>query len=339
MGNVRAFGTTPAKEPVSLYLLSNGQGMTVGVTDLGATLVSCSVPNAAGEATDVLLGYDDAAGYLGDTSCLGFLVGRNANRIANATFSLDGRTYQLEANDGPNNLHSGSLKWAHRMWEVLDASESSVTMRLESPAGDQGFPGSVTTQVTYRLTEQNELWVSYRATPSEPTIINLTCHGYWNLNGHDAGSVTTHMLQIEAERYTPMVDHLPTGEVAPVEGTPYDFRTPRAIGACLDELPDGYDDNFCFDGNGELVRVAHLCADKSGIAMEVRTDAPGMQIYTDRGFSVENGKGGAHYGGFAGLAIETQFYPDAINHADFPQPVFTPEHPFVSTTVFAFGAV
>lgn len=339
MSTVFPFGTTASQQPVSLYLLSNSQGMTVGITDLGATLVSCSVPNAAGDATDVLLGYDDAAGYLSDTCCLGFLVGRNANRIASATFSLGGKTYQLEANDGPNNLHSGSHKWAHRMWDVLDTSDSSITLRLESPSGDQGFPGSVAAEVTYRLTEQNELWISYAAAPSEPTIVNLTCHGYWNLNGHGAGSVTAHTLQIEAEHYTPMVDHLPTGEVARVAGTPYDFRAPRAIGACLDELPAGYDDNYCFGNNGELARVARLCADESGIAMEVRTDAPGIQIYTDRAFSVANGKDGAHYGAFAGLAVETQFYPDAINHANFPQPIFGPEHPFASTTVFAFETV
>ena len=331
------FGHLETNEAASLYLLSNGRGTTVGISDLGATLVLCRVADARGHLTDVLLGHSNASDYLGDSYCLGFVVGRNANRIANATFDFAGKTYHLAANDGPNNLHSGPYFWAHRIWKVLETGNSSITLELQSPSGDQGFPGSATAQVSYSLSEDDRLAVSYRVTPSEPTIVNLTNHAYWNLNGHASGGVLDHTLQIEAKAYTPLVDHLPTGQICPVEGTPYDFRRARTIGACLEELPDGYDDNFCLENNGGLAQAARLCGDASGIVMDVLTDAPGMQIYTDRTFSVPNGRDGHSYGAFAGIALETQYYPDAVNHENFPQPVFTPEHPFESTTVFVFG--
>ena len=331
------FGTAPNGQDAHLYLLGNAAGMLVGVTDLGANLVSCRVPDGRGDFPDVLLGHSGAAGYVGDAFNLGAVIGRHANRIAGATFELANRSYRLAANDGPNNLHSGPHKWSERLWKAIDIEDDAVTLELFSRERDQGFPGAVQAHVTYRLSEDNQLTIHYDAIPTKPTIINITNHAYWNLNGHAAGDVLDHTLQIEATSYTPLVGHIPTGEVAPVEGTPYDFRTPRRIGATLDELPGGFDDNFCLDNAGRVRTVARLVGDRTGITMDVATDAPGLQLYTADYFGVERAKDGARYGGFAGVALETQHYPDAIHHKSFPQPVYTTMRPFASTTSFAFG--
>lgn len=331
------FGPTPQGTDATLYLLGNDAGMLVGVTDLGANIVSCHVPDGRGSYPDVLLGFDGAAGYVSDGYNLGAIVGRNANRIAGATFEVGGTTYRLAANDGPHNLHSGPRKWSERLWHVADQDDCFVTFVLTSRKGDQGYPGQIQAQVTYRLSPDNRLFITYHALPSEATIVNLTCHAYWNLNGHASGDVLDHTLQIAATSYTPMEGQIPTGEIAPVEGTPYDLRDARRVGACLDELPAGYDDNFCLDNDGRVVEVARLVGDKTGIWMSVATDAPGMQVYTADYFEVPWAKGGAHYGAFAGIALETQHYPDAIHHKNFPQPVYTPNRPFRSTTIFSFG--
>ena len=331
------FGTAPSGQDVHLYLLGTDDGMLVGISDLGASLVVCRVPDGRGNFPDVTLGYDGAAGYVTDTYNLGALVGRNANRIAGARFDVAGSSYRLAANDGANNLHSGPHRWSERLWKVADTGENALTFELTSRKGDQGFPGSVQAEVTYRLTADHQLQIRYRATPSEPTIINLTSHAYWNLNGHAAGSVLDHTLQIAAESYTPLVNQIPTGAIEPVEGTPYDFRAPRTIGACLDELPAGYDDNYLLAGDGRLHEAARLTGDQTGITMTLLTDSPALQIYTADYFDVGPGKGGVHYGSFAGVALEAQYCPDAIHHKNFAQPVFTPNRPFVHQTVFAFS--
>ena len=331
------FGTTPSGKASHLFLLSNEEGMVVGVSDLGANLVICRVPDGRGSFPDVALGYDGSAGYLDNPFNLGAIVGRCANRIAGASFELSGTTYRLAANDGPNNLHSGPHKWSERLWTVEATDESSITFALTSRKGDQGFPGSVQASVTYTLSADNRLTLHFAASPSEPTIINLISHAYWNLNGHGSGSVLDHTMQVLAGSYTPMVDHIPTGEVAPVEGTPYDFQEPTALGARTDELPCGYDDNYCLDNGGRLAEVARLRGDLTGITMTVLSDAPGIQVFTSDVFEVPRAKGGVSYGAFAGVALETQHYPDAIHHKNFPQPVYTPDRPFSSTTAFAFG--
>ncbi len=331
------FGPTPQGTDATLYLLGNDAGMLVGVTDLGANIVCCRVPDGRGSFPDVLLGHSGAPGYIGDGCYLGAIVGRNANRIAGASFEVGGSTYRLAANNGPNNLHSGPHKWSERLWQVAGSDDRSVTFVLTSRKGDQGYPGQVQVHVTYRLSPDNRLTVAYHALPSEATIVNLTCHAYWNLNGHAAGDVLGHTLRIAAQSYTPMDGQIPTGEIARVEGTPYDFRTARRVDACLDQLPSGYDDNFCLDNGGRVCEVARLVGDQTGIWMGVSTDAPGMQVYTADYFDVPRAKDGIHYGAFAGIALETQHYPDAIHHKNFPQPVYTPNRPFKSTTVFSFG--
>lgn len=330
------FGTTPSGN-ANLYLLSNETGAVVGVTDLGANMVCCHMPDGNGNAPDVLLGHSGAAGYIGDRFCMGAIVGRCANRIANASFEVGGSSYHLTANHGPHNLHSGPHMWSERLWKVNNLDDDSITFELTSRKGDQGFPGSVQVHVTYRLSETNQLMIYYSALPSEATIINLTSHAYWNLNGHASGSVLDHSLQITAKTYTPLVDHIPTGEIAPVADTPYDFTTAHKIGERIEQINGCYDDNFCLDNGGKVTQVARLVGDKTGIYMTVSTDAPGMQVFTSDEIDIPWAKGGACYGAHAGVALETQFYPDAIHHKNFPQPVFTPMRPFVSKTIFSFG--
>ncbi len=337
MLSTRFFGTTPDGKDTQLFMLSNASGTCVGVSDLGAILVSCRVPDGRGDYPDVLLGHSGVAGYFDDGYNLGAVIGRCANRIAGARFELAGSSYRLAANSGPHSLHSGPHKWSERLWKVVDSTESSVTFELTSRKGDQGFPGSVQTRLTYQLSDDNRLTLNYEALPSEATIINLTSHAYWNLNGHASGSVESHTLQVCATSYTPMAEQIPTGEVASVEGTPYDFREPRTIASCLPELPQGLDDNWCLGNNGKLSPAARLVGDATGITMEVLTTTPGIQAYTASYFGVENGKDGMRYGTFAGIALETQHYPDAIHHKSFPQPVYTPDRPYRSTTVFVFG--
>lgn len=331
------FGATPNGRQARLFVLSNSGGASVGLTDFGASMVSCKVHDGHGDFPDVALGYSGAAGYAGNAYNLGAIVGRCANRIAGASFELGGNTYRLTANDGANSLHSGPHRWSERLWDVTHTSASSVTFSLSSRRGDQGFPGSVKASVTYELSESNALTLRFSATPSDPTIINLISHAYWNLNGHASGDVLGHRLQIDAQSYTPMVGHIPTGEIAPVEGTPYDFREPHELGERLGQLPRGYDDNYCLDNRGRMAVAARLVGDRTGITLTVSTDAPGMQVFDHSAFDVEGAKDGAHYGAFAGVALETQHYPDAIHHKTFPQPVYTPDRPFESTTVFAFG--
>ena len=334
-----AFGTAQSGRPVHLHLLRNAGGMVVGVSDLGASLVMCHVPDGRGSFPDVTLGHSGAAGYDGDGTFLGAIVGRCANRIAGARFELAGTSHRLAANNGANNLHSGPHTWSERLWEVTEEEDDGIVLELTSREGDQGFPGSVRARVSYRLSDDNRLAVHLSAQPSRPTIVNMVSHAYWNLNGHAAGSVLDHTLQIHASSYTPLVGQIPTGVVEPVEGTPYDFRTARKIGDFIEELPKGYDDNFCLENEGKVTQVARLVGEKTGITMTVSTDAPGLHVFAADHLNVPAGKGGIDYGPFAGVALEAQYYPDAIHHKNFAQPVFTPMRPFVQKTIFSFGTL
>lgn len=352
------FSETPVGFHARLYLLSNGS-MTVGVTDLGACLVTCRVPDGQGNSPDVVLGFDNAARYADNPMTLGGLVGRVANRIADARFSLDGQAYQLTGNNEGNCLHGGRDMWFQRPWSVESASgetdgvAASVTFALHSADGDQGFPGAVDVRVTYELAKTNKLQVRYAATPSARTLVNLTCHAYWNLNGHASGDVLGHELAVAASRYTPVDQRLiPTGELASVAGTPLDLRAARKIGACFREAAgafagfDNYDHNFVLDGAAQAAGAAPsehpaatLVGDASGIRMRVTTTAPGLQVYTASCLDEKHGKDGAAYGPYAGVALETQLFPDAIHHPEWPaatDPVFGPDRPFLSSTTFSF---
>ncbi len=341
------FGTTRTGQPTHLYRLKNANGMEVDVTDLGACIASVRIPTKDGDLVDVALGYDEPERYENNQFALGAVVGRCANRIAGAQFELDGRTHRLTANDGANALHGGRDMWFERLWEGATigkkgqrrkgSSADTVTLGLISPDGDQGFPGDLDVRVTYRLNDNNELSVIYDAQPSVKTIVNLTNHTYWNLNGHASGTIKAHTLQIAAERYTPAgTGNIPDGRVVNVAGTPFDFRTEKRIDQSFSERFSNYDHNFILAGSG-MRQACTLTGDQTGIALSVSTDLPAMQVYTARGLQVPGGKGGVDYGTYAGVALETQFCPDAIHHPTFAQPVFTPEEPFHSRTVFAFS--
>jgi aldose 1-epimerase len=341
------FGTTHTGSPTHLYRMKNANGMEVDVTDLGACVVAVRVPDRDGKLVDVALGYDEVAQYEHNKRVLGGIVGRCANRIAGAAFELDGRTYRLTANEGQNTLHGGRDMWFERLWDGAiigkkgdrrkGASADTVIFGLLSPDGDQGFPGELDVRVTYRLTDQNELKITYDAQPGLQTIVNLTNHTYWNLNGHDSGSVLGHTLQVVAERYTPTdAGLIPTGTKVSVAGTPFDFRAPKRLDRDLSEGLNNYDQNFLLGCNGHVEQVATLVGDKSGIRMTLHTSTPALQVYTGLHLDVENGKAGASYGSYAGIALETQFTPDAINHPEFRQPIFSPEYPFHSRTTYAF---
>lgn len=332
------FSTTSFGDAASLYLLSNEQGMVVGVTDFGACLVSAHVLDVNGNHLDVALGHAGVIGYERNGEALGATIGRNANRIAGASFELDGVRHQLEANEGPNNLHSGPHPWFERMWDLTNLSDDSVTLGLLSRAGDQGFPGEVSAHVTYRISDDNQLTVFFSALSAQPTIINMANHTYWNLNGHASGTVADHVLHVQADRYIPVDQQLiPTGELAPVDNTPFDLRAGRLLGDCFEGLPGGFDHNFCLPTDGTLKHAARLVGGRSGIALDVSTDACGIQVYTAGMLDLPAGKDGARYGAFTGVALETQYWPDAIHHPDWPQPVHGPDRPFVSTTIYAFS--
>lgn len=332
------FGMLGDGRETHLYLLTNDNGMTVGITDLGADLVSVRVPDGHGRRPDVLLGYDGAAGYEENGPLFGAIVGRVANRIGGASFELGGRTYRLAKNEGDNSNHSGPHMYFRRLWKTIEGkTDDTVAFELLSRDGDQGFPGALDVVVSYTLGEDNTLRVHYEAQPSAPTLVNLTCHAYWNLNGHASGSVLGHTLTLDSDEYavaTPVL--IPTGELAAAVGD-MDFREPRTFASGIGNHYDTY--YFLRDKTCRLRHAARLVGDVSGIAMDVSTDAPGLQVYTGGFLDERFCKDGANYPAGSGVALETQLPPDAIHHKQFPQPVFTPDRPFASTTVFAFGTV
>lgn len=351
------FGAMPNGQAARLWRLSNAHGMTAEVTDLGACLVSLRAPNEAGSFTDVVLGYDGAAGYAVNGPNFGAVVGRHANRIDSGHFELGGATYTPQRNDRGSSLHSGPDYWHHRLWEFVRAERGEdgalIELRLQSPDGDQGFPGNLDVRVTYGLTAANELAITYVALPDAPTVVNLTNHSYFNLNGHASGTALDHTLQVLADAYTETRDDLvPTGRLLPVGGTTFDLREPQPLRAGVESgfapiaSAGGYDHNYALreakptaDDEGfvgALRRVATLAGDRSGIAMDVLTDTPGMQVYAGNFIGGERGKGGVTHADHDAVCLETQFFPDAVNHPTFAQPVFGPDHPYRSRTIFAF---
>lgn len=329
-----------------LYTMKNGQGMEVAVTTVGATIVKLIVPDAAGNPADVVLGFDRAEDYLVNPSFFGVVVGPNANRIGKAQYVIDGVTYQLDVNDGENNLHSHIDKGYHKMlWDAREI-EGGVKFTLEDTDGNLGFPGNKKVSIEYTLDEENNLRLHYHACSDKKTIINLTNHTYFNLDGHDSGNIEGHSLQLAAANFTPADSgSIPTGEIAPVKGTPMDFTVSKKvgleIGAEYDQLQNagGYDHNWVIDGwkdNGELICFAQVKAEKSSRVMKAYTDLPGVQFYAGNFISPQKGKGGVDYGPRAGLCLETQFYPDSANKAQFPSCVFGEGRDYDSVTVYKF---
>lgn len=338
----RAFGFNHSGEAATLYTFENESGMVMAVTDFGATLHSLLIP-VGNDRLDVVLGYDDPAGYEGPSGTFfGATVGRNANRICGGKFTLGGKNYQLDTNNGPNNLHSGLDFYSFRIWQVKSVTENAITFALHSPDGDQGYPGALDLEVTYTLTE-NAVRIDYLAIPQAETPVNLTNHSYFNLNGHDSGSVLGHTVWLDADTYTPADEvSIPTGEIAPVDGTPMDFRTPKTVGRDINQdfealnFGRGYDHNWCLRNGGKFAKVATLTGDKSGLSMDVYTDLPGVQIYTGNFIFEEPGKGGFVYHHRPGICFETQYYPDAVNHPNFPSPVLKAGQVLRTATAFVF---
>ena len=335
---MQEFGTLPSGERISLYTISCG-ALTATVTDLGATLVSLLVPDRNGQQADVVLGCDDAMSYYMSFALLGATVGRNANRIKNGRFSLGGEVVQLNTFERGNNLHSGFDFFHRRLWQVERQSQDSITFRLDSPHGDQGFPGNAVIQETYSLLPPSSLKIRYDMVSDRDTVFNMTNHSYFNLAGHDQPHrAMEQILMMPSERFTPCDRAgIPTGEVRHVEGTPMDFRTPKPLNQDLDadydalKLQRGYDHNF--EVSGDLCAV--LRDPLSGRTMSVTTDCPGVQLYTANGTNAV-GKGGIQYGSRCGVCLETQFYPDSVNHPEWKQP-FIPAHvPCHSETIFTF---
>ena len=338
------FGMTADGKEAHLYTLENKNGMKACVSDLGAVLVNLFVPDKDGKLTDVVLGYDSAEGYINGSGALGAVVGRNANRIGGAEFDLNGVHYELAKNDnGKNSLHSGPDYYYKRLWETKEFGPDHVSFLLYSPDGDQGYPGALDMHVTYTLDDDNMLTIRYEAVPDQDTIINMTNHSYFNLSGHDSGSVLDHRVTLNADYFTPAdAESIPTGEIRSVEGTPMDFRAGRVLGDDIDadyeplRFGGGYDHNWVLKNEGRFVKVAEAVSDKSGIVMEVYTDLPGVQIYTANFMNNEPGKDGASYMKRSAVCFETQYYPDAVHHDNFPKPVCRKGEKYDTRTAYRF---
>lgn len=342
---IQSFGKTPDGREIKLYTLRNGKGMQASVTNVGAILVKLLVPDAQGRLEDVVLGFDRGEDYYDNGSFFGAVVGPSANRIGGAAFEIDGVKYQLAVNDGPNNLHSDMDKGYHKAYWDAEAGENSVCFSLEDADGNMGFPGNKKIQVTYTLDEDNGLELHYHASSDKKTILNLTNHTYFNLDGHASGKIEGHELTLNASRYTPVVKGaIPTGELAPVEGTFMDFTKPKVIGREINEpweqllLTKGYDHNWVIDGaDGSLRHFATVKAPVSGRVMKAYTTLPGVQFYAGNCIDPQKGKNGAEYGPRCGLCLETQYYPDTIHHPAFPSCIFGEGKDYDSVTVYRFA--
>ena len=334
----KSFGKLPSGEKTMLYTISDGK-VTAQVTDYGANLVRLWVPDKNGELADVVLGYKDAKGYSEDTVFLGATVGRNSNRIKGSAVVLGNTTFALTPNEGVNNLHSGPDFFSKRMWAVERFAENSITFRLESPNGDQGFPGNAIIKVTYTV-EDVALKITYDAVSDRDTIFNLTNHSYFNMAGHDQQDLALEQELILPARVYTVADGegIPTGEMRSVEGTPLDFRAPKTIGRDVGEsyeallLQGGYDHNF------EVYTdpCAILTDPKSGRSMAITTDCPGVQFYDGHFLGGQKGKDGVVYGKSSGVCLETQFYPDAIHQPQWAQPVTKAGELYHSETIYSF---
>lgn len=327
------FGILPTGEKTLLYTISCGP-LTASITNYGASLVRLLVPDRNGELADVVLGYDDAAGYATGRAYLGATIGRNANRIKNACFVLDNKTWSLHPNMGKHSLHSGPDSFHKRLWQTEAVTDSSVTFRLDSPHGDQGFPGNAVIRVTYTLEYPSSLRITYDALCDRDTVFNMTNHSYFNLAGHDHPELAMdQILMLPARVYTHCDwANIPTGKLKSVAGTPLDFRTPKPLSQDIRRLLMGYDHNF----EVFCAPCAVLSDPHSGRTMSVTTDCPGLQLYTANG-TKETGKNGVSYGSRSAVCLETQFYPDAVHHPEWQQPFVKAGQPYHSETVYQFS--
>ena len=333
----QSFGILADGREAYVYTLTNGI-LTARITDLGAALVGLEVPDRDGKLADVVLGYDQAEEYLKQDGYFGATVGRNANRVGKASFVLGGITWSMPENENGNNLHSGPDCYSYRLWDVEELTNTSITLSLFSPHLDQGFPGNATVRVSYTL-EQKALKIRYHAVSDRDTVFNLTNHAYFNLAGHDrTDKAMDQLLSMPARFFTPAdAQSIPTGELLDVAGTPMDFRKPKALGQDIDadyfalKLQGGYDHNFEVFCNP----CAILQDPYSGRTMTVTTDCPGIQVYSGNYIDMP-GKGGIRYPKRSAVCLETQFYPDSVNHPQWPQPITRAGEVYTSETVYAF---
>jgi len=338
------WGHLPDGRPVTRYTLSNASGVVVRLINFGAIVTEIRVPDRQGRLTNVVLGADHLDPYLKGHPAAAAVIGRFANRIAGARFTLDGTEYRLAANNGTNHIHGGPNNFARALWsgEMLPPAEHEAAVRFTylSVNGEEGYPGDLTATVTYTLTEDGTLRLEYTASTDKPTVVNLTNHAYFNLAG--AGNVLDHVLWIEATTYTPADEQLiPTGQIASVAGTPLDFTTPTVVGARIQQLkprPGGYDHNYvlCTGEAASPRLVARVTDPTSGRVMEVLTTQPGVQLYTGNHLREFTGTDGAVFGSHAGLCLETQHFPDSPNQPGFPSTVLRPGTMWRSTTAFRF---
>jgi aldose 1-epimerase len=335
--------------PVNLYTLTNSHGLEFRAMNYGGIIVSLRVPDRKGQLADIVLGHEAFEGYVPNPPFFGAIVGRYANRIANGTFSLDGKKYTLPKNDGPNTLHGGIKGFDKAVWDAEEVKgKSAVAFTYTSKDGEEGFPGNLKVKVTYTLNDDNELLVDYEATTDKATVLNLSQHSYFNLAGEGSGDILNQELQLNASRFTPVDSTLiPTGELRPVKGTPFDFTTSTKIGARIDDtyeqlvLGKGYDHNFILDrkaGDGSLVLAARAYDPGSGRVLEVSTTQPAVQFYTGNFLDgTITGKHGHVYKRRNAFCLETQHYPDSPNHPDFPSTTLRPGETFHTQTVFKFS--
>jgi len=340
------FGKLPDGTVIESYTLYNIHGASATIITYGATLTQLFVPDKNGKLGDVVLGFDKLESYEGDPHpFFGATIGRYGNRIANGKFTLDGKEYHLYINNPPNSLHGGKVGFDRRVWKAAsseDAQGESVRFTYVSPDGEEGYPGTLTVNVTYTLTASNELQINYTAETDKPTVLNLTNHSYFNLGG--TGDVLKHVLELHADNYTPVdATLIPTGQIASVAGTPLDFRKPTPIGAHIGEIQEigGYDHNFVVNGKPGTLRLAAKVHDPStGRRMEVWTTEPGMQFYSAIHLDPSIvGKGGKAYQKYGALCLETQHYPDSPNHPTFPTTVLRPGQKFRSETIYKFSVL
>ncbi|MET0392658.1 MAG: aldose epimerase family protein [Chitinophagaceae bacterium] len=342
----KAFRQMLDEKETSLYVLKNKSQARAELTNYGARLVSLLVPDKNGTLVDVVLGHDSLAGYAKPGEpYFGCTIGRFGNRIGDAKFSLDGKQYTLDANDGANSLHGGRQGFHTKVWEAVQKDSQSITFSYLSKDGDAGYPGNVNVKVTYTLTDDNALQIDYEATTDAATVVNLTNHAYFNLNGAGSGTINNHELMIDADNITPVNTTLiPTGKLMKVEGTPFDFRQPAAIGSRIDTTNEqvrngkGYDHNFVLNAtNGSVKKVCTVKGDVSGITMEVLTDQPGLQFYGGNFLNgSEVGKGGKPYTYRSAFCLEAQHFPDSPNQPSFPSTVLKPGQTYRQQTIYKF---
>jgi aldose 1-epimerase len=337
------FGNLPDGRAVTRYRLENAKGVSIAIIDYGGIITEVNVPDREGKTANINLGFDNLEGYLGRHPYFGALIGRYGNRIAGGTFTLDGQTYTLAKNNGPNHLHGGEVGFDKRLWtsEPVKRDDAvGVKLRYVSPDGEEGYPGELTVTVVYTLNNDNELRIEYEATTTKATPVNLTNHAYWNLAGEGRGTILDHLITLHCDKYLPVEATLiPTGELKPVQGTPMDFTSPRKIGERIDQVggnPQGYDHCYVVNGEaGTLRPTAKVVEETSGRTMEVFTTEPGVQFYTGNFLDGSEANGG--YPQHGGFCLEAQKFPNSPNEPSFPNSILRPGETYRQTTLHRFS--